>query len=382
MADPIKAQAVGSPLRKLVRFPIVQSIGNGMHQAMSQKAVTEELAKKVDKTTKVNGKPLSANVSLVAADVKAFKSDGSTATVANLSAVQWNASSGVYQATDGSASQMVVQFLGSGSCPSAQLRFNYANGGIWYRSARDKNGFEEAWTEIYTDKNRPTPADIGAYTKAEVDSRINTRVPTTRKVNGKPLTGDISLGADDVGTYTKAEIDELTKIDDITLAAMDKILHVGFYMHTKRSGTPESWGYPGKWQMQDAECVLMATKTTAQAGTTVGDFNQAVPLPKHSHTCSDVTLNKRFNTNTAGDHDHAVNRYIWGDPRNQYADAGAGHRPIGGDRKQILNDGNHAHYVDVNFGAHAHTISETGVDDAKIDVRGKRIYTFIWLRTE
>ncbi|WP_272674972.1 MULTISPECIES: hypothetical protein [unclassified Providencia] len=80
-----------------------------------------------------------------------------------------------------------------------------------------------------------TAGDVGAYTKAESDTRIadakaagtnaqntanaantaatnannnaNNRVPNTRKVNNKVLSADVSLNAADVGTYTKTEID-------------------------------------------------------------------------------------------------------------------------------------------------------------------------------
>ncbi|WP_249216209.1 gp53-like domain-containing protein [Providencia rettgeri] len=73
-----------------------------------------------------------------------------------------------------------------------------------------------------------TAGDVGAYTKAESDTRIadakaagtnaqntanaantnaNGRVPSTRKVNNKALSADISLNAGDVGAYTKAEVD-------------------------------------------------------------------------------------------------------------------------------------------------------------------------------
>ncbi|MCE1782358.1 hypothetical protein LWT85_26645, partial [Enterobacter hormaechei] len=36
---------------------------------------------------------------------------------------------------------------------------------------------------------------------------INTRVPNSRKVNGKVLSNDINLSAGDVGSYTKSESD-------------------------------------------------------------------------------------------------------------------------------------------------------------------------------
>ncbi|MGJ3352068.1 gp53-like domain-containing protein [Providencia sp. Je.9.19] len=80
-----------------------------------------------------------------------------------------------------------------------------------------------------------TAGDVGAYTKAETDTKVtdakkagtdaqstanaantaatnannnaNGRVPSGRKVNNKPLSADISLNAGDVGAYTKAEVD-------------------------------------------------------------------------------------------------------------------------------------------------------------------------------
>ncbi|WP_273841980.1 phage tail protein [Providencia rettgeri] len=88
--------------------------------------------------------------------------------------------------------------------------------------------------------NKPLSADItlsagdvGAYTKAEADIKIadakkagtdantnaNGRVPSARKVNNKPLTADINLTAGDVGAYTKAETD--TKVADSKKAGTD-----------------------------------------------------------------------------------------------------------------------------------------------------------------
>ncbi|MGJ0629401.1 phage tail protein, partial [Xenorhabdus bovienii] len=64
-------------------------------------------------------------------------------------------------------------------------------------------------------------SDVDAYNKTETDTRVNDakaqakaandnadgRVPAGRKVNGKALSSDISLGAGDVGTYTPGEVD-------------------------------------------------------------------------------------------------------------------------------------------------------------------------------
>ncbi|PHM74285.1 phage tail protein [Xenorhabdus kozodoii] len=63
--------------------------------------------------------------------------------------------------------------------------------------------------------------DVGAYSKGETDAKVNeaikqanaanananTRVPATRKVNGKALSADIALNSADVGAYNKAETD-------------------------------------------------------------------------------------------------------------------------------------------------------------------------------
>ncbi|MDE9563951.1 hypothetical protein KKI93_07695 [Xenorhabdus bovienii] len=76
--------------------------------------------------------------------------------------------------------------------------------------------------------------DVGAYNRAETDSRVNDvrvlaneaktaannansnadgRVPTGRKVNGKALTNDIALNAGDVGAYNRAETD--SRVNDV-----------------------------------------------------------------------------------------------------------------------------------------------------------------------
>ncbi|WP_272690274.1 gp53-like domain-containing protein [Providencia sp. PROV152] len=55
-----------------------------------------------------------------------------------------------------------------------------------------------------TPKLRGTNAQT---TTNSVNSNANGRVPNTRKVNNKALSADISLNAGNVGTYTKAEVD-------------------------------------------------------------------------------------------------------------------------------------------------------------------------------
>lgn len=99
--------------------------------------------------------------------------------------------------------------------------------------------------------------DVGAYSKTETDNKVadakkagtdaqnkanaantaatnannnaNGRVPSGRKVNGKPLTSDITLGAGDVGAFAKTETYNRTDID-------------------KKIGAGSGFGYGQKWQ--------------------------------------------------------------------------------------------------------------------------------------
>ncbi|MGU4476749.1 tail fiber protein, partial [Escherichia coli] len=97
--------------------------------------------------------------------------------VANDKAVGWNWNSGVYDADISGASTLILHFnMNAGSCPAVQLRVNYKNGGIYYRSARDGYGFEADWSEFYTTTRKPSAGDVGAYTKAECNSRFITGI--------------------------------------------------------------------------------------------------------------------------------------------------------------------------------------------------------------
>ncbi|EPD5214202.1 tail fiber protein [Salmonella enterica subsp. enterica serovar Rissen] len=107
----------------------------------------------------------------------AFALGQTGSTVGNDKAVGWNSISGVYNANIGGASTLILHFyMGAGSCPAVQFRVNYKNGGIYYRSARDGYGFEADWSEFYTTTRKPSAGDVGAYTKAECNSRFITGI--------------------------------------------------------------------------------------------------------------------------------------------------------------------------------------------------------------
>lgn len=163
---------------------------------------------RVPSTRKVNNKPLSTDITLSAGDVGTYTKAETDTKVADAKKAGTDA-----QATANAANS------------AATNANNNANGRV--PSTRKVN-------------NKPlsadislTAGDVGSYTKAETDTKVadakkagtdantnaNGRVPNTRKVNNKPLSADITLNAGDVGAYTKAETD--TKVADAKKAGTD-----------------------------------------------------------------------------------------------------------------------------------------------------------------
>ncbi|MBD1226506.1 phage tail protein [Xenorhabdus griffiniae] len=163
----------------------------------------QELDQKVPKSRKINGKELSADIQLIAADVDAYNKGETDAQIKDVKALADIANQNANEALKEVANRVP--------------------------SIRKVNG-KELLTDIEL-----TAADVGTYNKVEIDDRVgkvdklaesaynkaetaskdaNSKVPSTRKVNGKELLTDIELNAADVGTYNKAELDEsIGKID-------------------------------------------------------------------------------------------------------------------------------------------------------------------------
>ncbi|URV14393.1 tail fiber protein [Escherichia coli] len=160
-----------------------QTFSGGLSGELSGNASTAAKLKTARKISNVafDG---SSDITLKASHVGAFALGKTGSTVANDKAVGWNWSSGAYNATISGASTLIIHFyMGEGSCPAAQFRINYKNGGIFYRSARDGYGFEADWSEFYTTTRKPSAGDVGAYThwgnfdsRYVKDVRLGTRV--------------------------------------------------------------------------------------------------------------------------------------------------------------------------------------------------------------
>ncbi|MEQ9881285.1 phage tail protein, partial [Pectobacterium brasiliense] len=94
---------------------------------------------------------------------------GSSGVVYQGDELPWNSPTGAYLKDNGPHSSLIWHMgLNSGSASAAQFYFDFANGGIKYRSSRDNSGFEKPWARIYTDQDKPTAAEIGALSLNEL----------------------------------------------------------------------------------------------------------------------------------------------------------------------------------------------------------------------
>ncbi|HCT8332838.1 TPA: phage tail protein [Escherichia coli] len=172
-----------------------QTFSAGLSGELSGNAAT---ATKLKTARKINNVSFdgTSDINLTSKNIGAFASGKTGDTVANDKAVGWNWSSGAYNATTGGASTLILHFnIGEGSCPAAQFRVNYKNGGIFYRSARDGYGFEADWSEFYTTKRKPTAGDVGALSLSGGQLNGALGIGTSSALGGN----SIVLGDNDTG---------------------------------------------------------------------------------------------------------------------------------------------------------------------------------------
>ncbi|MCU1792386.1 phage tail protein [Pectobacterium polaris] len=94
---------------------------------------------------------------------------GSSGVIYQDSDLAWNSPTGAYLKDNGTHSSLIWHMgLNTGSASAAQFYFDFANGGIKYRSSRDNSGFEKPWARIYTDQDKPTAAEMGALSLNEI----------------------------------------------------------------------------------------------------------------------------------------------------------------------------------------------------------------------
>ncbi|QNR52053.1 putative tail fiber protein [Escherichia coli phage vB_EcoM_Shy] len=205
-------------------------------------------------------------------------STGSGTEVGDGDGIAWNARTGLYNVTgkSGGSTQLVYQmFIGGGSTPTAQLKFSYGNGGISYRTARDGYGFEKAWAKIYTDQDKPTPSDIGAYTKAETDQKIAEAISDSTDLNKIYPVGIV--------TWFNSNVNPNTALPGLT------------------------WTYLNNGV---GRTIRIAAANGSDVATTGGSDSVTLSvgnLPSHTHSFSATTSSFDYGTkttNTTGNHAH------------------------------------------------------------------------------
>ncbi len=173
---------------------------------------------RVPNTRKVNNKPLSADINLTAGDVGA-------ATPAQVNEAKTAASNAQATANSGVSKADAAQKTANDAVSKANAAQTAANNANTNANGRVPNTRKVNGKPLSADISL-TAGDVGAATPAQVNeaktaasnaqtaannanTNANGRVPNTRKVNGKPLSADISLNAGDVGAATPAQVNEV-----------------------------------------------------------------------------------------------------------------------------------------------------------------------------
>lgn len=185
-------------------------------------ALTDDqaLQKYALRSIKVNGKPLSADVNLLAGDVNAWnksEADGrylmlSGGTVKKLTVKTGSTGTeNIAMLIDGvehtpfvlkrstATANLSIGFQLGGGAPLYRLGINDKNNLCWGTEAN-----QAVNATIYHTKNKPTAADVGALTDAQALQKYALR---SIKVNGKPISTDVNLQAGDVNAWNKTESD-------------------------------------------------------------------------------------------------------------------------------------------------------------------------------
>ena len=112
----------------------------------------------------------------------------------------------------------------------------------------------------------------GAMSQKTTTDALNGKVPTTRKVNNKALSSDITLSASDVGAITKTNL-------------LDFVYPVGSIYMSMNNTSPQTF-LGGTWErIQDK--FLLSAGSTYGAGTTGGESTHTLTIgemPSHTHT--------------------------------------------------------------------------------------------------
>lgn len=271
------------------------------------------------------------------------------------------------------------------------ISFVYGSNGLaTFTYAYDKNGDYAGEAQLYTTDFKPTPSDIGAYTKAETDQKIAQAVSDSTDLNKIYPVGIV--------TWFNSNVDPNTALPGLT------------------------WTYLNNGV---GRTIRIAAANGSDVATTGGSDSVTLAvgnLPSHTHSFSATTSSFDYgtkNTNSIGGHTHSVSGTTSAAGNHAHhlglllvngGDAQYGYTTIGNNKTRTLDwldrtdnkfpntntTGNHthtwsgttsntgAHSHSVGIGAHTHTVSGntggTGSGSA-FSVTNQFYKLMAWVRT-
>ncbi|EHP6062597.1 TPA: tail fiber protein [Escherichia coli] len=308
------------------------------------KAANDNANGRVPSGRKVNGHALSSDIKLSPEDVNAFSLGCTGQYPSSDGGVPWNAKSGLYNVMDGGASYIVAHFFsGVGSCRSFQLRADYKNRGLYYRSSRDGYGFERGFEPVNA---FPVGAPIAwpsdtvpegyaimqgqSFDKAAypllAEAYPSGVIPDMRgwTIKGKPASGRAVLSQEqdgikshthsasasntDLGTKTTSSFDYGTKTVSTFNHGTKSTNSTGNHAHSftvlneEQKDGPNAAGATGK---------SVGTVTTSSAGNhahtvDIGQHNHTVGIGAHAHTVALGAHGHTITVNATGNSENTV----------------------------------------------------------------------------
>ncbi|HFO2138503.1 phage tail protein [Escherichia coli] len=284
------------------------------------KAANDNANGRVPSGRKVNGHALSSDIKLSPEDVNAFSLGCTGQYPSSDGGVPWNAKSGLYNVMDGGASYIVAHFFsGVGSCRSFQLRADYKNRGLYYRSSRDGYGFERGFEPVNAfPVGAPIawPSDIVPEGYAIMQGQTFDKaaypllaaaypsgvIPDMRgwTIKGKPASGravlsqeqdgikshthSASASSTDLGTKTTSSFDYGTKTVSTFNHGTKTTNNTGAHTHTV-GGRYGGDSIGGKQRVQVSGTNQVSSSAGAHAHTVdIGQHNHTVGIGAHSHS--------------------------------------------------------------------------------------------------
>ncbi|UTM60487.1 hypothetical protein L4174_023770 (plasmid) [Photobacterium sp. CCB-ST2H9] len=221
--------------------------------------------------------------------------------------------------------------------------------------------------KVYSAGNKPKASDVNAYSKEESNSKflgIKTTAENSKKLGGKTLN----------------EVVESITRETITRALLDKMFPVGHILYTTNKNNPSTYEYPGVWELEEDDLVLISTTDEKKLGLMEGENHPAVPVPKHGHSAS------------ANDHYHLYQKtdYL---TASEVVNAGLAQRAVpdngwsgwvetGRSSPRTIGIRIHNSSYKTSSATGSISINPSGTDKVTLDVRGKRRNAYIWVRTK